>query len=101
MIAKAMKERIIRQRWHVLPRAGLFRDRVITASLSFPPALASRAGARDRNCEISYSIAVPLDERGTISQRAGRVQEGVLPSFSAVFDVHLLTLCQFSSKLKY
>ena len=96
-----MNERIIRQRWHVLPRAGLFRDKVITAPLSFPPALASWAGARDHYCEISYSIAVPLDERGTISQRAGRVQEGILLPFSAVFDVHLLTLCQVPSRPKY
>ena len=96
-----MKERMIRQRWQVLPRAGLFRDRVITASLSFPPALASRAGARDRNCEIGYSIAVPLDFVATISQRAGRVQEGVLPLFWTLFDVYLLTLRQFPSKLKY
>ena len=43
MIVKAMKERMIRQRWQVLPRAGLFLDRVITAFLSFPSCPAARS----------------------------------------------------------
>ena len=57
MIAKPMKERIIRQRWQVLPRAGLFRDKVITSTLFLPLIYFSKALVIQDLCHQRYTNA--------------------------------------------
>jgi hypothetical protein len=101
IITKAMKERMIRQRWQVLPRAGLFRDRVITAFLSFtscPGHHVLPPGPLPRQWFWPWLFK----SRATLFiLTGGAVQWGVLPPFWADFSVHLLTLFHFLSDVDF